>query len=104
MKTAIKASLFAALLAAGAAIGAWSVVVLMAGLRETNWQLTELLRQYLIATGVVKPAHNLVDFYSHIKGIEYLICVAFFVMFPAFYRYLNKDIRKVETRKVETTH
>lgn len=97
MKTAIKVALFAALLATGAAIGVWSVVAFMAGLRETNWQLTELLRQYLIATGVVKPTHNLVDFYSHIKGIEYLICVAFFVMFPLFYRYLNKDVRKVET-------
>jgi hypothetical protein len=97
MKTAIKAALFAALLATGAAIGTWSVVVLLAGLRETNWQITELLRQYLIATGVVKPTHNLVDFYSHIKGIEYLICVAFFVMFPMFYRYLNKDVRRVET-------
>lgn len=99
MKTAIKAALFAALLATGAAIGTWSVVVFMAGLKGANWQLTELLRQYLVATGVVKPTHNLVDFYSHIKGIEYLICVAFFVMFPLFYRYLNKDMRKVETTR-----
>jgi len=97
MKTAFKAVFFAALLASGAVIGVWSVVVFMAGLKQANWQITELLRQYLIATGIVKPAHNLVDFYSHIKGIEYLICVAFFVMFPLFYRYLNKDVRKVET-------
>lgn len=99
MKTAIKASLFAALLASGIGIGAWSMVAFTAGLRGADWHITELLRQYLIATGVVKPTHTLVDFYSHIKGIEYLICVAFFVAFPLFYRYVNKDIRKVETIK-----
>ena len=96
MKTAIKASLFAALLASGIVIGVWSLVAFTAGLRGADWQVTELLRQYLIATGVVKPTHTLVDFYSHIKGIEYLICVAFFIAFPLFYRYVNKDIRTVE--------
>jgi len=98
MKTAVKASVFAALLIAGFGIGCWSLVALTAGLKQVNWQLTELLRQYLIATGVVKPSHTLVDFYSHIKGIEYLICVAFFVAFPLFYKYVNKDINKVQTK------
>ena len=99
MKTVIKASLFAALLASGLAIGVWSVIAFTAGLRGADWQITELLRQYLIATGVVKPSHTLVDFYSHIKGIEYLICVAFFVAFPLFYRYVNKEVRPVETKR-----
>ncbi len=97
MKTAIKASLFAALLALGLGLGCWSLIAFTAGLKQADWQLTELLRQYLIATGVVKPSHTLVDFYSHIKGIEYLICVGFFVAFPLFYRYVNKDIRTIET-------
>jgi len=36
-----------------------------------------------------------VNFYSHIKGIEYLICVAFFVAFPVFFKYVNKEEAKV---------
>ncbi|MGI9538218.1 MAG: hypothetical protein ACR2PB_14200 [Desulfocapsaceae bacterium] len=98
MKTAIKASLFGTLLIFGVGIGCWSLLAFMAGLKQTDWQLSELLRQYLVATGVVKPSHTLVDFYSHIKGVEYLICVAFFVAFPLFYRYVNSDVKKVETR------
>ena len=98
MKTAAKASAFAVLLVSSLAIGCWALVALMAGLKQTNWQLTELLRQYLIATGIVKPSHTLVDFYSHMKGIEYLICVAFFVAFPLFYKYVNKDMNKIQTK------
>lgn len=41
--------------------------------------------------GQVKSVHTLVDFYQYIKSVEYLICLAFFVSFPAFYSYLNKD-------------
>jgi len=33
--------------------------------------------------------YTLVDFYQYIKGVEYLICVAFFIGFPLFYKYLN---------------
>ena len=97
MKTLIKASLLCAVLLFGVAIGVWSLIAFTAGLRQADWQLTELLRQYLIATGVVKPSHTLVDFYSHIKGVEYLICVGFFVAFPLFYKYVNKDVKKVKT-------
>ena len=56
MKTAIKASLFGVLLTFGVAIGFWSLIAFTAGLKQADWQLTELLRQYLIATGVVKPS------------------------------------------------
>lgn len=38
--------------------------------------------------GQIKSVHTLVDFYQYIKSVEYLICVAFFVGFPMFYRYL----------------
>lgn len=100
MKTAIRASLFAVLLISGATIiGCWSLIAFLAGLKQADWQLTELLRQYLIATGVVKPSHTLVDYYSHVKGVEYLICVAFFVAFPLFYKYVNRDVKKLETRR-----
>ena len=100
MKIVIKASLFAVVLITGVTIGIWSLLAFTAGLKQADWQHTELLRQYLIATGVVKPTHTLVDFYSHIKGVEYLICFAFFVAFPLFFKYVNKDVNEVETRKV----
>ncbi len=40
--------------------------------------------------GQVKELFTLDDYYTYIKGLEYLICVAFFVGFPIFYRYLHK--------------
>ncbi len=45
----------------------------------------------LNSIGYIKSVHTLVDYYQYIKAVEYLICVAFFVSFPAFYKYLNKD-------------
>jgi hypothetical protein len=44
----------------------------------------------LSSVGEVKEIFTLVDFYQYIKGVEYLICVAFFVGFPMFYRYINQ--------------
>lgn len=41
--------------------------------------------------GQVKEVTTMVDFYQYIKGIEYLICIAFFCGFPAFYRYIHSD-------------
>jgi hypothetical protein len=49
--------------------------------------MTELLH----AVGYTKTVHTLVDFYQYIKGVEYLICVAFFVGFPMFFRLLHKS-------------
>lgn len=49
--------------------------------------MTELFN----AIGQIKSVHTLVDFYQYIKSVEYLICVAFFVGFPMFYRYLHKS-------------
>ncbi|MDK9717343.1 MAG: hypothetical protein OEL57_05470 [Trichlorobacter sp.] len=40
------------------------------------------------AIGHVKSIYTLVDFYQYIKTVEYLICIAFFVGFPMFYRYM----------------
>jgi len=39
--------------------------------------------------GEFKSVYTLVDFYQYIKGVEYLICIAFFAGFPAFYRYIH---------------
>jgi hypothetical protein len=44
----------------------------------------------LSSIGEVKEVFTLVDYYQYIKGVEYLICVAFFVGFPIFYRYIHK--------------
>lgn len=49
-----------------------------------------MIEQSLGAIGQIKEVFTLVDFYQYIKGVEYLICVAFFIGFPMFYRYLHK--------------
>jgi hypothetical protein len=48
------------------------------------------MTQLLDKIGEWHSVHTLVDFYQYIKGVEYLICVAFFVAFPLFYKYLNE--------------
>ncbi len=68
----------------------WATASILAGLYRVNWQVTELVRQYLVAGGMVQPIHTVVDFYTHIKGIEYIICVGFFVAFPLFFQYVEK--------------
>jgi len=40
------------------------------------------------SVGQIKSVYTLVDFYQYIKTVEYLICLAFFVGFPMFYRYM----------------
>ncbi len=82
----------------GCVIGIWAFAALVAGLHHSNWQVSELLRQYMVATGMIKTFDTLVDFYSHIKGVEYLICVAFFVVFPLFYRYVNEDNKRIASK------
>lgn len=66
----------------------------MSGLAQVNWQVSELLRQYLIAVGLIQEFHTLSDFYTHIKGVEYIIAVMFLGAFPAFFSYLNKPAQK----------
>lgn len=34
--------------------------------------------------------YTLVDFYTYIKSVEYLICLGFFCFFPMFYRCINR--------------
>ena len=82
----------------GSVIGIWAFAALVAGLHHSNWQVGELLRQYMVATGMIKKFDTMVDFYSYIKGVEYLICIAFFVVFPLFYRYVNEDKKRITTK------
>lgn len=88
----------------GCLFGLWALAVLMGGLHRVNWQVTELARQYLVATGMIRPIHTLVDFYTHIKGIEYIICVGFFVAFPLFFKYVDKRKTHItESRGLHST-
>nr|WP_321466062.1 hypothetical protein [uncultured Desulfobulbus sp.] len=87
------------ILAFGSLVVLWVAAAFVGALHQANWQVGELARQYMLATGMMKPMHTLVDFYTHIKGIEYLICVAFFVAFPIFFKYVNKEKRPVTVQK-----
>lgn len=79
----------------GSLITIWSSAAVLSGLAQANWQVSELLRQYLVAVGLMQEFHTLSDFYTHIKGIEYIIAVMFLGAFPAFYAYLNKPAEGV---------
>jgi hypothetical protein len=48
------------------------------------------MENFFTSIGQVKELFTLVDYYTYIKGLEYLICVGFFVGFPIFYKYINK--------------
>ena len=52
--------------------------------------MLEMLKSFFDSIGEVRSVFTLVDFYQYIKGVEYLICVAFFIAFPMFYRYIHK--------------
>ena len=85
------------LIGTGCFFGLWAFAALVGGLYRVNWQVTELMRQYLVASGMIQPIHTLVDFYTHIKGIEYIICVIFFVAFPVFFQYVDKKKANITT-------
>ncbi len=87
------------ILAAGSMMCLWVAAALTGALYQANWSVAELASQYMVAIGMVKPLHTLVDYYTHIKGIEYLICVAFFVAFPVFFKYVNKAPKTIAARK-----
>ena len=78
------------LLAAGLIMCVWGGAALTSALSTVGWSVSELAGQYMVAIGMVKPLHTLVDYYTHIKGIEYLLCVAFFVAFPVFFKFVNR--------------
>jgi len=53
--------------------------------------MLELLSRIFSSIGEVSQVFTVVDFYQYIKGVEYLICVAFFIAFPMFYRYIHQE-------------
>ena len=76
-------------------IGAWVCAALMFALAKMDWQVGELFRQYLVSVGLIQNFETLVDFYTHIKGVEYLICLAFLGTFPAYFKLLNREKQTV---------
>ncbi len=78
----------------GGIIGIWAMTAVVFSLAQANWQVSELMRNYLVAVGAIGEFATLVDFYSHIKGVEYIICAAFLVSFPVFFRYVNQPATK----------
>jgi hypothetical protein len=44
---------------------------------------------FLMNVGYVKQIYTVVDYYTYIKGLEYLICLLLFTTFPLFYRYIH---------------
>ena len=87
------------ILAVGSMMCLWVAAAMTSALSAAGWSVSELVGQSMVAIGMVKPLHTLVDYYTHIKGIEYLICVAFFVAFPVFFKYVNKAPAKVKAVK-----
>lgn len=75
----------------------WAGAAFLSGLAQVNWQVSELLRQYLVAIGVMQEFHTFVDFYTHIKGVEYIICATFLSLFPVAYSYMNRSAATAET-------
>ena len=59
------------------------------------------MNELLSSVGEVKEVFTMVDYYQYIKSVEYLICVAFFVGFPMFYRYINKKDEGVGSNAVQ---
>lgn len=78
--------------------GIWGIAALIGGIKHAG-SVSALAQQYMVATGMITPLNTMVDYYTHIKGIEYLICAAFFVIFPFFFRYVNKEKAKVPVKK-----
>jgi len=74
----------------GAAAGVWAIVAFAYGLAQVDWRVSELARQYFVAVGAIGHFETLVEYYTHIKGIEYIIAVAFLGVYPAFYKYVNR--------------
>jgi hypothetical protein len=83
-------ALMIAITCVGAIFGMWAFVALFSVLAEMGWSVPEVIRQYMVATGAIGEYETLVDYYTHIKGFEYIIAVAFLGLYPVYYKYVNK--------------
>lgn len=60
----------------------------------------EALTKFFTSVGTVQEVYTQVDFYTYIKSVEYMICVAFFIAFPMFYRHLHKNRTNHDEKQV----
>ena len=82
----------------GGAFGIWAIMAFITGLSSVNFQVGEMMRQFLVATGNLGEYETLVDFYTHIKGVEYLMAGAFFVAFPVYFKYVDKNAKESKAK------
>jgi len=80
-------------------IAIWVGAAFASDLAHSNGQVSQVIGQYFVSIGLVKDMHTLVDFYTHIKGVEYLICVVLFFAFPAYYIYMKRPSAKGPARQ-----
>lgn len=80
------------------AFAIWAMMAFVTGLSSVNFQVSEMARQFLVATGNLGEYETLVDFYTHIKGVEYLMAGAFFVAFPLYFKYVDKAEKENRAR------
>ena len=59
----------------------------------------EALANFFRTVGTVQEVYTQVDFYTYIKSVEYMICVAFFIGFPMLYRHLHRSTDAHEEKK-----
>jgi hypothetical protein len=62
----------------------------------------EMIQQLFGSIGDVVKVYTLVDFYNYVKAVEYLICAAFFAIFPLFYKYIIKTPSEREADSFST--
>ena len=65
--------------------------------REGVRSMLDMIQQLFGSMGDVVKVYTLVDFYNYIKAVEYLICAAFFAIFPLFYKYVIKTPKERES-------
>jgi hypothetical protein len=82
---------FLAVAGVGAVFGIWAITAFTSLLAQMDWSVAEVLRPYMVATGALNEQETLVDYYTHIKGAEYIIAVAFLGLYPVFYKYVNRS-------------
>lgn len=89
-------AVFMAVAGAGAVFGIWAIAAFTSLLAQLDWNVGEVLRQYMVATGALAEHETLVDYYTHIKGAEYIIAVAFLGLYPVFYKYVNRTRARIK--------
>jgi hypothetical protein len=83
-------ALFIGFAVLGTVFGLWAFSAFTSLFVHLDWSLSEVLRQYMVATGALAEQETLVDYYTHIKGAEYIIAVAFLGLYPVFYKFVNR--------------